>query len=55
MEEMEVLSCGCVLTSKIEDGVKVFQLAPCNIDCKVIDWVLKASDEENKPVEYRYK
>lgn len=53
--EVAVLPCGCVLTRKIEDGVRVLQIAPCRTDCVNLRNALALADENGLPVERRQR
>jgi hypothetical protein len=53
--DIETLPCGCVLTRKIEDGRKVFQIAPCRHDCVNLRNALDLADEKGLPVDWRVR
>lgn len=53
MDDIEVLPCGCVLSSIMYEGEQVFQIAPCRLTCKYYLYTVEECKRQNKPIEYR--
>lgn len=50
-EEIEVLPCGCVITTRFE--TKVVQIAPCRRDCPFLAAAIELANMGAKPVIYK--
>ena len=48
-----VLSCGCYLTCRVNDGDRIFQVSPCKASCDNIGLVTEMALEMSMPVEFK--
>lgn len=49
----DVLPCGCIARTVLQDGERIFEMVPCSLDCERLIYVLKESKDQGKPIEFK--